>query len=439
MLSKRLVNNTFLAFVLLIGFGLTATSLLAQRADNRSPYSRFGYGTLRKSLTAGTRAMGGASTAIRDHYITNPANPASYSAVDSMTFIMDFGVSGQYSRFSEGDKTDSRWLGNLDYFTILFPLGKKMGMSLGIMPWATTGYRFGSQQTMAGDKVLDKKTFEDQFLRTYSGKGSYQKLYVGISSAHIKGLALGLNGSFLFGKTTLERTVNYPNGTALKLESSESLSLRGASFDFGLQYELTLDSLGKRSLVFGAVFTPEVKLDPEHQRIDFSKEGEKKTNLDNHYNLPLSASVGLSFQEQDKFMLATDLNFTKWEGTNFDNLRAKFDNRLVWSLGASWTPNSRARSFFKRSRYSMGLNLANSYLKYPTMGDNAKETFSGYYELGANIGTAMPMVDRRSTINFGFEYKYLRPKNSGMVSEHYFGLNLGITFNEGWFRKARVN
>ncbi len=439
MLNNRIVNSRFFALLLLIGLGLTQTSLLAQRADNRSPYSRFGYGTLRKSLTAGTRALGGASTAIRDHYITNPANPASYSAVDSMTFIMDLGISGQYSRFTEGGKSDSRWLGNLDYFTILFPLGKKMGMSLGIMPWATTGYRFGSQETMSGDKVLDKKTYEDQFLRSYSGKGSYQKLYVGLSSAHIKGLSLGLNGSFLFGKTTLQRNVNYPNGTALKLESSESLTLRGGSLDVGVQYEMALDSLGHKTLVFGAVFTPEVKLFPEHQRIDFSQEGEKRTDLENHYNLPLSASLGLSYQELGKWRIATDLSFTKWKGTNFDNLRAEFDNRFVWALGTSWTPNERARSFFKRSTYSLGLNLANSYLKYPYQEKGGKESFAGYHELGANIGIAMPMVDQRSSLNLGFEYKYLRPKNSGMVSEHYFGLNLGITFNEGWFRKARVN
>ncbi len=438
MLSNRVINSKFFALVLLIGLGLMQTSLLAQRADNRSPYSRFGYGTLRKSLTAGTRALGGASTAIRDHYITNPANPASYSAVDSMTFIMDFGISGQYSRFTEGGKSDGRWLGNLDYFTILFPLGKKMGMSLGVMPWATTGYRFGSLETMDGDKVKDK-TFDDKFLRTYSGKGSYQKLYLGLSSAHIKGLALGVNASFLFGKTTLLRNVNYSNGTALKLESSESLSLRGGSVDVGVQYELALDSLGQKSLVIGAVFTPEVKLFPEHQRIDFSQEGKKRTDLKDHYNLPLSASFGLSYQEQDKWRIATDLSFTKWKGTKFDNLRAEFDNRFVWALGASWTPNSRARSFFKRSSYSLGVNLANSYLKYPYQEKGGKENFAGYHELGANIGTAMPLIDRRSTLSLGFEYKYLRPKNSGMLSEHYFGLNLGITFNEGWFRKARVN
>jgi hypothetical protein len=26
-----------------------------------------------------------------------------------------------------------------------------------------------------------------------------------------------------------------------------------------------------------------------------------------------------------------------------------------------------------------------------------------------------------------------------MVSEHMIGLTVGITFNEGWFRKARIN
>ncbi len=438
MLNNRLTNRIVITLALVLGLGLMQ-SLVAQNNSNLSPYSRFGYGTLRKPLTAGTQAMGGAATAIRDHYITNPANPASYSAVDSMTFIFDIGVSGQFSLFTEGDKAESRLLGNLDYVTILFPLGKKMGMSVGIMPWATTGYRFGSQVTMTGDKKDKDALNDDQYLRAYSGRGGYQKLYMGISSAHIKGLSIGVNGAFLFGKTTLQRNVNYPNSTALKLQSSESLTLRGGSLDVGLQYEMALDSLNKKSLVIGATFTPEMKLFPKQQRIDFSKEGEVRTDLENHYNLPLSASFGLSYREKEHFTLATDLSFTKWKGTKFDNLKAEFDNRFVLALGASWIPNSRMRNFFKRSRYSIGLNLANSYLKYPTQSKDNKTIFDGYYELGANIGTAMPMIDHRSTINLGFEYKYLRPKNSGMLSEHYFGLNLGITFNEGWFRKARVN
>ncbi len=432
------MKNSLIALSLLLGLVLQSP-LKAQSNDNRSPYSRFGYGTLRKSLTAGTRALGGASTAIRDRYITNPANPASYSVVDSMTFIMDIGISAQYSHFTEGDKSDDRILGNLDYITILFPLSKKLGMSVGIMPWATTGYRFGSQITMQGDPANAGSKNADQFLRSYEGSGSYQKLYVGLSSAHIKNLSLGVNGSFLFGKTVLERQVNYPNRTALQLQSSESLRLKGASFDFGMQYTRHLDSLKQKSLVFGATFTPTVKLHPEQQRVDFGKNQEvQTTDIDNKYSLPFTTSLGLSYTEKDKFTLATDLTFTKWKDAKFDNLRAEFDNRWVWAMGASWTPNSRARSFLKRSRYSLGLNLANSYLKYPTQGDNGKQEFAGYHELGLNIGTSMPLVDFRSYVNLGLEYKYLRPKNSGMLSEHYFGVNLGITFNEGWFKKARV-
>ena len=41
--------------------------------------------------TAGSKAMGGLSVGLRDGMITNPSNPASYTAVDSITFILTLG------------------------------------------------------------------------------------------------------------------------------------------------------------------------------------------------------------------------------------------------------------------------------------------------------------------------------------------------------------
>ena len=84
--QKKILSYLLSAGLLTAG---TAGALSAQSNSDRSPYSRFGYGTLGMRQTATTRALGGIGVGLRDGLVVNPANPASYTAVDSMTFIMD--------------------------------------------------------------------------------------------------------------------------------------------------------------------------------------------------------------------------------------------------------------------------------------------------------------------------------------------------------------
>ena len=109
--QKKILSYLLSAGLLTAG---TAGALSAQSNSDRSPYSRFGYGTLGMRQTATTRALGGIGAGLRDGLVVNPANPASYTAVDSMTFIMDLAVSLRGSHLAEGGNRDSRVLGNLD-------------------------------------------------------------------------------------------------------------------------------------------------------------------------------------------------------------------------------------------------------------------------------------------------------------------------------------
>src|SRR3712207_888040 len=88
---------------------LALTSVMrAQSNSTESPYSRFGFGHLDRQTPHALRGMGGISSAVRDRMIINPMNPASYTAVDSMTFLFDFGVSVGMNMLAEGNKTDPR-------------------------------------------------------------------------------------------------------------------------------------------------------------------------------------------------------------------------------------------------------------------------------------------------------------------------------------------
>ena len=72
--------------------------------------------------------MGGVALGARSNYNINTVNPASYSSVDSMTFMFDLGTSALMSRFSTNSGSTSTFNGNLEYITMQFPLAKKSGI-----------------------------------------------------------------------------------------------------------------------------------------------------------------------------------------------------------------------------------------------------------------------------------------------------------------------
>ena len=80
----------------------------AQTSTN-SPYTRYGFGQLSDQNFGNSVAMGGISYGLRNGLQVNASNPASYSAVDSLTFIFDFGMSLQNANFKEGKvKTNAK-------------------------------------------------------------------------------------------------------------------------------------------------------------------------------------------------------------------------------------------------------------------------------------------------------------------------------------------
>ena len=93
---------------------LSQMSLFAQNNTN-SPYTRFGYGELADRSFGAGRAMGGIGYGLRSSKQINPLNPASYTSIDSMTFIFDFGASAQLSWFDDGQNKQNNYNGNIEY------------------------------------------------------------------------------------------------------------------------------------------------------------------------------------------------------------------------------------------------------------------------------------------------------------------------------------
>ena len=172
-----------------------ATNMLAQTNGCNSSYSRFGLGLPCDQSQGFNRGMGGVAQGFRNSTQVNMLNPASYSAIDSLTFIFDAGMKLQMGHFSMSGTSSNALNTSLEYINTGFRLAKNLGMSLGFVPYSTIGYNFNSTgrvgYSVAG-KVITTET-------TYYGNGGLHELYIGMGWKPFGDFSIGANIGYLWG------------------------------------------------------------------------------------------------------------------------------------------------------------------------------------------------------------------------------------------------
>lgn len=427
----------------LLFLAIMACIVCSLGAQTDSPYSRYGYGILRDQAVGPSKAMGGIGYGLRNNLSANPMNPASYSRVDSLTFLFDIGVSVTQGKLSDGVNSKSRYGGGLDYITMLVPLKKGLGLSFGILPFSSVGYKFGSTEE-SGDL---------SYIKSFSGSGGLSQVYAGLGySLPLKGLSLGANVSYLFG--TIDHTRSLPtigsSDSYISTDISE-LSVKTFKFDIGLQYEFALSK--KDKLTLGAVFSPKVKSTGNYENIHYeltsansivSADTISYSGVD--AGIPESYGLGFTWNRDNKIIIGADVTYQKWEDVKYstlmgDGLNAddRFNDRWKYAVGAEYMIDQYDRSFFKRVKFRGGLNYSNSYMNIM----NSDKKIEGYKEYGATIGFGLPLRDnlggRVSYLNINFEYKKVKPKIKNMIDERYFGLSVSMNINEFWFFRKKID
>lgn len=425
--------NRLLIFSVLI---YVALPLMAQNNTN-SPYTRFGYGDLGDRSFGAGRAMGGVGYGLRSPKQVNPMNPASYSCMDSLTFLFDFGVAGQLSWFDDGTNRQHDINGNLEYFAMQFPIHRQIALSFGLIPYSYVGYEFGT--------VRDENGVS--FTETFAGSGGLSEFYGGFSvDLWKKRLAVGANFGYLFGNITHEQTVlmTGESTSAYNTIRSQELQVRDLKMDFGLQYTHPFSKT--ESVTLGLVFSPKNTLNAKYYHLtqSYTSDGtsgetiQSDTIQDKSFGLPNSYGVGLSYVKQNKLTVAADFSYEDWGKQSYLGEKGNFKNRYRVAAGFEFIPNYMRKLYFNRIRYRAGVHYGNSYLRMNRTETNPSG--NGYNEIGASIGFGLPLIDNRSLVNVSFEYVKKKPEvDVNMIKEEYFRFTVNYTFNESWFRKRKVD
>lgn len=436
--------------LLIIFSSLLATTLAAQMTN--SPYSRYGYGVLKDQAVGPAKGMGGIGYGLRHKQGANPMNPASYSNVDSLTFMLDLGVNYTKARLSEGNNSQSDDNGGLDYATLLFPVYKNLGVSLGVLPYSSVGYSYGS----------DQKIGDISYRNTFEGSGGLSQIYfgVGYKLPYINGLSLGVNASYLFGKVNHTRSLPSISGIKDAYMSVEnmSLKLRTFKFDLGAQYEFQASL--KDKFVAGALFSPKINskgtfessstnYDSNGTTLPGGQTGDTINNV--AAGIPMTLGVGFSWTHNDNLTVGADVTYQEWSKVAYtelvsDGLKSgdRFNNRWKFALGTEYTMDPMERNFIKRIRFRGGLNYSKSYINVSHLGSDNLYQNKGYNEYGATLGFGLPLRDledwggRTTYLNITLEYKRIEPVVKTMIKEQYFGISVGVNFNELWFWRNKI-
>jgi hypothetical protein len=106
-------------------------------------------------------------------------------------------------------------------------------------------------------------------------------------------------------------------------------------------------------------------------------------------------------------------------------------DRWKVGAGADFVPESMSHRYFRRVHYRVGAGFATPYYRI-----NGAD---GPKELSLSAGFGLPLQNRynnRSVLNISAQW--VRTSASGLITENTFRINLGLTFNERWFSKWRV-
>jgi hypothetical protein len=60
-------------------------------------------------------------------------------------------------------------------------------------------------------------------------------------------------------------------------------------------------------------------------------------------------------------------------------------------------------------------------------------------DFGTNFGIGLPMGGTFSNVNIGLELGSLGTVKKGLIKENYLSLRIGLSLNDRWFMKRKIN
>lgn len=434
-MQKRNLILFFLTLVILFLSG-TEKTLVAQ-TNISSPYSAFGMGNLYQTNNVRFKGMGNISLAGRDYFTVNVNNPASYTAFDSTSFVFEAAVIGHNTTLKTTDLEESISSATMSHLLFGFPITNWWRSSFGLLPYSGVGYN-------VTDSDFTDNIGEINYL--FEGEGGYSRVYLGNGFKITDFLSVGVNASYLFGKTTRIQKVTFPDtANVVNVRVDDATTINDFYLDAGLQFYTPLSE--NLNLTIGATYNPKFDLSAKKSYLSRTYLASINSvdiiedtalfvdNVKGTVVLPDAFGIGFNIAKTYDWSFGADYKYNNWADYEAFGISDSLVSSHSLNVGGSLIPDRNSMSYFSRVEYRFGgyYNISNLKLR--------DEDIKGF---GITFGAGLPLRGAslrrsRSMVNISFEYGRRGTIQQGLIREDYFTIHLGISVYEWWFFKRRYN
>jgi hypothetical protein len=426
---------TAISFILLFTFAFNAKG---QKLIN-SPYSRFNIGTLDQSGSFRSLSMGGTGVAMRDNSSIYFVNPASYSSIDTTSFIFDFGM--DYSVIDLFDGKSDRYRSddmNFNHIMIGFPIAKGWGVAAGLIPYSNGYYNLSD--------TLNRQLIGEIY-SAHKGGGGFSSFFVGTGVNISKNFAIGVNLTVLFGQIDRVNQFQFTDyANTFNEYNSEKLKINGINLDYGVQYTTPLKK--DYFITAGISFTAAKNYRSDREIIDeryalyassaYSPDTLEYSNTSSkgsaiyETKLPATIRLGVAVGKAEKFVSGIDFVYTNWANAKIHGSKENFTNLKSLRWGIEYIPDKYSNtSYLSRIEYRLGAHISNNYLLLN--GVNIKE-------YGASCGLGLRMRNSLSKTNIYFDFTRKNGNVArGMHDENFYTVGISLNLYDFWFIKRKYD
>lgn len=382
-----------------------------------SPFSRYAYGDINENVPTAFRAMGGVGFGMRDNKAINPSQPASYTSMDSLTFMFDIAGSVNWSRYTDAGGMKNKANGNLEYVTLQFPLWKRwIAMSVGLLPYSSVGYEIALSGSTAGGDY--------HYTKAYSGEGNISQVYGGLSFNICNWFSLGANVYYMWGDLNRMRALTFTEAGMNTTIQDELLSVSDVRVRSGAQL---FHTFGQHTFNVGAVFEPKMKLNSALIIIE-TQTSDSIPVFQDGWDLPMVWGLGASYNWAQRLTVGFDYERQCMASALYNGApgyESGLQDRSRYALGVSYRHNPMGRKYVERMQWRAGISVQNEYL-----------VSIGAPKVTASIGIGFPLWSIGSVINTTIEYSH-RGTPAGL-EDNALRFTIGASIAENWFFKRKL-
>jgi hypothetical protein len=390
-----------------------------------SPYSFYGIGDVKFKGTIENRSMGSLGI-LPDSIHMNLQNPASYASLKLTTFT----IGGNYNsvNLKNNSVTEKANRTTVEYLAMAFPAGK-LGLSLGLIPYSSVGYKVQNLGVTAADRSS-----------RYTGKGGVNRVFVGAGYQITPKLSAGIDFGYNFGKIETNATIF--QGTQYGSREFNTSELYGLNINTGLIYQTKFRSL---DVVSSLTFSPSTSLKSINLRDiatitydsnenELINDSQAVTIPDSNLSLPSKIAFGAGIGKNRLWFVGFESTFQ--QSNNFENrykatTNTTFEDASKLALGGYYIPDYNSFSnYFSKVTYRAGFRYENTGLVINNQ--SIKDT-------ALTLGFGLPLGGSFSNINLGFEFGKRGTSNANLIQENYTNISIGLSFNDRWFTKRKID